>query len=150
MSRCTRRYSREEHIGFSVQSLGVLSWAWTQLYFRHLNVSSKRKEERLFSLPTTRVQLLCTASRKKCLKDFKRMILFTSPKLVSNSLNTQGPVGSVICLPPCFLSSNYAFFGETASNGAEVSLGSQLLLMLIPILFSPSAAEISSGRRCKF
>lgn len=84
--------------GFSVQSLSFLSWAWTQLYFRHLNVSSKRKEkERIVSLPTARVQILYTASRKRYLKGFKRTIQFTSPKLFYSSLNTQGPIGSGRC-----------------------------------------------------
>lgn len=112
-----------ECTGLSEQSLTFLSWAWTQLYFRHLNFSSKGKEkERTSSLPTTRPRILNTASRKRCLKDFKTMILFTSHKLVYNSVNTMGTIGSGRWHHPFFIQ-ELCHFCETATDGTKVSLG---------------------------
>lgn len=139
-------------------NLTFLSWAWTQLYFRHLNFRSFRKggfrktlgkeKERISSLPTTRTLILSTTSRKRCFKDLKRMILFTSHKLLYNFVNTMGPIGSGRWHSPFFIQELCPFLWNNFWWSRSVIRNS--LLLSIPILFSSSIAEGCSGMGCSF
>lgn len=149
MPRWTRRHTVGECTGLSEESPTFIGWAWTQLYFRHLNFSSKGKEkERTSSLPTIRALILNTTSRKRCLKDFKRMILFTSHKLVYHSVNTMGTIGSRRWHHPFFIQELCPFLWNSYRWSRSVIRNP--LLMSIPILFSSSIAEGSSGMEHNF